>query len=104
VSAQGRDGDPRTVRVGDAEEGLDAALAEFVTALDGGPTPSGEVRANIWSLAMVEAALASARTGETVRLDDVFAAASDHAAEAARAAGDHAVADAIARWHGAPPR
>jgi predicted dehydrogenase len=104
VSAQGRDGEPRTVAVGDETEGLDAALAEFVAALDGGPVPSGEVRANIWSLAMVEAALASARSGQAVRLDDVFAAASAHAAEAAREAGDHDVAEAITRWGGAPPR
>jgi predicted dehydrogenase len=104
VRAQHRDGEPRTVPVGDAEEGLDAALAEFVAALDGGPIPSGEVRANIWSLAMVEAALASARTGQAVRLDDVFAAASAHAAEAERASGDHALAEAIANWNGAPPR
>ena len=53
---------------------------------------------------MVEAALASARTGLAVRLDDVFAAASAHAAEAARASGDHALAEAIASWNGAPPR
>ncbi|MBW9121095.1 Gfo/Idh/MocA family oxidoreductase [Microbacterium trichothecenolyticum] len=104
VRAQYRDGDPRTVPVGGGEEGLAAALAEFVAALDGGPAPSGEVRANIWSLAMVEAALASARTGQAVRLDDVFAAASAHATQAARAIGDHAVAEAIAAWDGAPPR
>ncbi|MBW9111678.1 Gfo/Idh/MocA family oxidoreductase [Microbacterium ureisolvens] len=104
VRAQYRDGDPRTVPVGGGEEGLAAALAEFVAALDGGPAPSGEVRANIWSLAMVEAALASARTGQAVRLDDVFAAASAHATRAARAIGDHAVAEAIAAWDGAPPR
>ncbi|PSL39576.1 putative dehydrogenase [Labedella gwakjiensis] len=77
VVAQGRDDDPAAVPLGPAPdgEGLDAALAEFVAALDGGPVPSGEVHLNVWSLAMVEAAVQSADRGERIVLADVFDAA-----------------------------
>ena len=60
-------------------EGLDAALDEFVTALDGGPLPSGEIHRNVWSLAMVEAAVESAQRGAPVAFSDVFAAAHEAA-------------------------
>lgn len=43
--------------------GLAEGLAEFVAALRGGPLPQGECHDNIRSLAMVTAALESARTG-----------------------------------------
>jgi predicted dehydrogenase len=45
-------------------EGLEAALAEFVTALRGGRAPQSEGRENLRSLAMCHAAVESARTGK----------------------------------------
>lgn len=104
VRAQDADGAPHTLRPLEQAEGLDAALAEFLQALDGGPTPSGEIRANIWSLAMVEAAVASARSGVPVLLDEVFARAAEACVTEARSSGDDATADLVASWGGAPPR
>ncbi|MGB3730697.1 Gfo/Idh/MocA family protein [Microbacterium sp.] len=75
VRLQSRDGDVERPPLPDADEGLDAALAEFVAALDGGSAPSGEIHRNIWSLAMVEAAVASAEQGRRVLLADIFAQA-----------------------------
>lgn len=95
VRTQGRDDEPTTYTLTRGAEGLDAALAEFLGALDGGPAPSGEIHRNIWSLAMVEAAIASAESGRRVALDDVFAAALD---EARRTASDIDDADALAAW------
>lgn len=48
------------------------ALAEFVDALRTGRTPSGEVHANVLSLAMVEAAILSSERRATVRIADVL--------------------------------
>ncbi len=42
------------------------ALQEFLDAFDGGPKPQGEVHDNIKSLAMVFAAIASARAGRRI--------------------------------------
>jgi hypothetical protein len=96
VRTQGRDEDESTASVlADGPEGLDAALAEFLGALDGGPAPSGEIHRNIWSLAMVEAAIASAESGHRVVLDDVFAAALDEARRTASAGDDR---EALALW------
>lgn len=75
VEAQGReDAAPVAVPLAPSADGdgLDAALAEFLVALDGGPAPSGEIHRNIWSLAMVEAAVHSAERGERVELAEVF--------------------------------
>jgi predicted dehydrogenase len=52
--------------------GIAGALEVFVRALRTGETPSGEVHENLMSLAMVEAAVQSARTGRATRLDDVL--------------------------------
>ncbi len=79
VFTQGPEGDPVAVDLEEGDEGLDAALAEFVAALDGGPPPSGEIRRNVWSLAMVEAAVKSSRSGASVAFVDVFATAHDAA-------------------------
>lgn len=96
VRTQGRDDEePATAVLPDGLEGLDAALEEFLAALDGGAAPSGEIHRNIWSLAMVEAAIASADSGRRVLLDDVFAAA---LAEARETASDIDDADALAQW------
>jgi predicted dehydrogenase len=58
---------------------IDGALREFVSALRTGRTPSGEVHENVLSLAMVEAAVESSRTGRRTRLDDVLGAAFEKA-------------------------
>ncbi|WP_235940747.1 Gfo/Idh/MocA family protein [Paramicrobacterium fandaimingii] len=48
------------------------SLAEFVSVLRSGQTPSGEIHSNVYSLAMVEAAVRSAETGARVRLAAVL--------------------------------
>ncbi len=95
VRTQGRDDAEVEIDSGDGVEGLDAALAEFVSALDGGPAPSGEIHSNVWSLAMVEAAVTSAREGRVVLFDDVFAHARAEAVAAALAAGENEVAERL---------
>lgn len=77
------DGDPQKCGVEPGTEGLDAALVEFITALNGGPPPSGEISRNVWSLAMVEAAIESSRIGAPVQFTDVFSAARRSAIEVA---------------------
>jgi predicted dehydrogenase len=59
--------------------GIDGALHAFVQALRTGETPSGEVHENLMSLAMVEAAVESARTGGLTRLDGVLERAHEQA-------------------------
>ena len=59
--------------------GIAGALSVFAGALRTGVPPMGEVHENLMSLAMVEAAVESARTGATVRLDDVLARAHETA-------------------------
>jgi len=81
--------------IGSAAEGLDAALDEFVRALDGGAPPSGEIHRNIASLAMVEAAVASSAAERPVRLDDLYRAAAVDASTLARRRGDEDVAVAL---------
>ena len=54
---------------------FDGALREFAAALQTGRTPSGEVHENVLSLAMVEAAVESSRTGRRILLDAVLDAA-----------------------------
>ncbi|MFJ8545042.1 Gfo/Idh/MocA family protein [Streptomyces sp. NPDC093586] len=53
-------------------EGVAGALAEFVHALRTGVTPTGEVHGNVLSLAMVTAAVASARTDRRVRVEPLL--------------------------------
>ena len=60
---------------------LDASLAEFCAALRGGPVPATEVHANVWTQAIVEAAVRSAETGRRVVLAELL----DEALEEARA-------------------
>lgn len=95
VRVQGLDdGDPTSCALSDGVEGLDAALEEFLVALDDGPAPSGQIHRNIWSLAMVEAAIASADSGRRVLLDDVFAEAREEAIRTA----PRDEQDALAAW------
>lgn len=80
-----------------AEE-IGGALAEFVDALRTGTVPSGEVHSNVYSLAMVEAAVLSSSTGAKVQIADVLDAAY---AEALAAEGRPDVRAALEAW-GAP--
>ena len=59
---------------------LDASLSEFCAALRGGPVPASEVHGNVWTQAIVEAAVRSAGTGRRVLLAEVL----DEALDAAR--------------------
>lgn len=56
----------------DPGDGIAGSLAAFLAALDGGPTPMGEVHENVLSLVMVAAAVESAATGAKVLVDDVL--------------------------------
>lgn len=53
-------------------EEIHGSLAEFVGALRSGRVPSGEVHSNILTLAMVEAAVRSAGTGQRVAIDEML--------------------------------
>jgi predicted dehydrogenase len=59
----------------EGREGIAAALGGFVTALRTGVPPMGEIHENLPSLAMVEAAVLSAREHRRVELAEVIAAA-----------------------------
>lgn len=75
-------GDPAVGRAPGPEDRweLDASLAEFCAALRGGPAPATEVHANVWTQAIVEAAVRSAGTGRRVVLAELL----DEALEEAR--------------------
>ncbi|MFD7500172.1 Gfo/Idh/MocA family protein [Streptomyces sp. NPDC059850] len=75
------DGDNEPMLVADVEPAerprspysdIGGALWAFVESLRTGSTPMGEVHENTMSLAMVEAAVQSARTGQRVLVDDVL--------------------------------
>ncbi|MDQ4138827.1 MAG: gfo/Idh/MocA family oxidoreductase, partial [Actinomycetota bacterium] len=101
VEFERRAGGRTSVPVSSAREGIVASLDEFLAFLDGGPTASGEVHSNIWSLAMVEAAVMSAESGERVDFTDVFS----RAHEVAVSGGEPDVIAVIASWPAAhPPR
>ena len=57
---------------GGGGEEIAGSLAEFVDALRTGRVPSGEVHSNVLSLAMVEAAVLSAESGQRVFIDRVL--------------------------------
>jgi predicted dehydrogenase len=57
---------------GDEPEQIAGSLAEFVRTLREGGTPQGEVHSNTISLAMVEAAIASAETGHPVTIASIL--------------------------------
>ncbi|WP_432496841.1 Gfo/Idh/MocA family protein [Kineococcus gypseus] len=81
-----------------ADPGLEIAgsLRAFARALRTGTAPaSGEVHENVLSLAMVEAAVASAATGARVLVDDVLARAHERALAAERREDVRAV---LASW------
>ncbi|MFE4837558.1 Gfo/Idh/MocA family protein [Arthrobacter sp. NPDC056691] len=58
--------------VAEGPEEIAGALAEFVRSLRTGEVPSGEIHANVLSLAMVEAAVKSSQTGQRVLIGDVL--------------------------------
>jgi predicted dehydrogenase len=80
-----------------AQPGIVWALHEFVSALRTGSVPMGEVHENVMSLAMVEAAVASAAARAPVQLDDVLGAAY---AEACRDERRADVRAALESWPG----
>ena len=75
--------------------GIEGALIVFTDALRTGAVPMGEVHENVLSLAMVEAAVRSAETGQRVLLDEVLDEAH---AEALRTETHPDVRDALAGW------
>jgi predicted dehydrogenase len=75
--------------------GIEGALLVFTDALRTGVPPMGEVHENVLSLAMVEAAVRSADTGQRVLIDDVLA---DAHAEALGTETHPDVRDALASW------
>lgn len=85
----------REDRVRSPYDGISGSLQVFCEALRSGETPMGEVHENVMSLAMVEAAVESAESGQRVALDVVLERA--HAAAlAAEQRPD--VRDALASW------
>nr|WP_221375284.1 Gfo/Idh/MocA family oxidoreductase [Actinoplanes polyasparticus] len=75
--------------------GIGGALDVFLRALRTGQRPSGEVHENVMSLAMVEAAVQSARTGRPARIDAVLTRAH---ADAIRAEGRADVGHVLQNW------
>jgi predicted dehydrogenase len=75
--------------------GIAGALRVFTDAVRTGAVPMGEVHENVPSLAMVEAAVRSAQTGQRVLVDDVLAAAH---ADALLSETRPDVRDALAGW------
>ncbi|HKG50524.1 MAG TPA: hypothetical protein VKB14_08795, partial [Actinomycetales bacterium] len=75
--------------------GIDGALQVFVRALRTGELPMGEIHENLLSLAMVEAAVESVRTGRHTMLDDVLERAYDAALRQEQRADVRAALD---RW------
>jgi predicted dehydrogenase len=78
-AAQTADGEPIPAVPGTGPEELAGSLAEFVTAVREGSVPASEVHRNVMSLAMVEGAIRSARTGERAVLADLLDEAYEHA-------------------------
>jgi predicted dehydrogenase len=70
--AQTADGESIPAVHGTGPEELAGSLHEFVSALRGGSMPANEVHRNVMSLAMVEAAIRSAQTGERALLTDLL--------------------------------
>jgi predicted dehydrogenase len=70
-TAERADGTPVPGAGSDAPEQIAGSLAEFVRALRYGGTPAGEVHTNVASVAMVDGAIDSARTGAWVRVADL---------------------------------
>jgi predicted dehydrogenase len=76
-------------------EEIAGALQEFVSALRSGRTPYGDIHSNVWSLAMVESAVASAESRARVQTDQLVEAAY---VEALAKASSPEVAVRLASW------
>jgi len=76
-------------------DGIAGSLREFTAALRTGAEPMGRVHENLLSLAMVEAAMLSAREARRVAIDDVLEASLTAALAAER---DAEVRDVMAGW------
>jgi predicted dehydrogenase len=76
-------------------EGIAGSLREFTAALRTGAEPMGRVHENLLSLAMVEAAMLSAREGRRVTLDEILEASLGTALEVER---DAEVRTVMAGW------
>lgn len=70
--ADGAEGAEETEQQPMEHTGLDGSLREFVQAVRTGSTPMGECHDNVVSLAMVHAAIASAKTKQRVEIADVL--------------------------------
>ncbi|MBD3943544.1 Gfo/Idh/MocA family oxidoreductase [Microbacterium sp. NEAU-LLC] len=92
VTAAAGSGAPVSPAPGD---GIAGSLREFTAALRTGVEPMGRVHENILSLAMVEAAMLSAREGRRVTIDEILEASLAAALDAER---DLEVRDVMAGW------
>ncbi|WUJ72824.1 Gfo/Idh/MocA family oxidoreductase [Kribbella soli] len=88
-------GEPLPASMSDEPQEIAGSLVEFVNAVRTSTTPQSEVHSNVVSLAMVEAAVRSADTGEIVRVADVLEAAY---AEALATIQDPALVAAMKAW------
>jgi predicted dehydrogenase len=93
--ARDADEQPLGASVTNGPEQIAGSLAEFVSALRTGDTPSGEAHSNVLSLAMVEAAIRSAVDGQRVMIAGLL---EDAYREAVGARQRPEVAAALARW------
>jgi predicted dehydrogenase len=76
-------------------EEIAGALADFVAALGTGVTPYGNIHSNVWSLAMVQAAVQSAGRGARILMSDFMDEAYE---EALRTVLDSNVRDRLESW------
>ncbi|RZU19498.1 putative dehydrogenase [Kribbella rubisoli] len=88
-------GEPLPATMSDEPQEIAGSLVEFVNAVRTSTTPQSEVHSNVVSLAMVEAAVRSADTGEIVRVADVLEGAY---AEALATIQDPALVAAMKAW------
>jgi predicted dehydrogenase len=90
-----RDGVELPVRLGTGGQEIGGSLTEFVDAVRTGTEPDTVARRNVWSVAMVEAAIASAEVGGRVLLEEVLESAY---VEAVRGAEDPDVREVLQAW------
>ena len=83
------------VRLGTRGQEIRGSLAEFVDAVRTGVEPDTVARRNVWSVAMVEAAIASTEVGGRVLLEEVLESAY---VEAVRGARDPDARDVLQGW------
>ena len=78
-----------------APEEIAGALADFLTALRTGATPYGDIHSNVWSLAMVQAAVESADRGLRILMDPFMEKAYEEAMDTVQ---DLAVRVRLSSW------